>query len=107
MRGRRSRQSWDSTSAVVLAAVLLAASNAEAQRGGRGRGAQEEAPPADPAGPIYTPPSSAMNVSGVWWTQRYTPKIQVIGGGDLPYSDRGKAEYARNIAGLKNGSVRD
>ncbi len=87
------------------AAVLAIATNADAQRGG-GRG-QREVPAGTPGGPIYTPPSPAMNISGVWWTQSYSPKIQLVGGGNLPYSDKGKAQYAKNMAGLKDGTLKD
>lgn len=93
---------------VALAVALLITSTAEAQRGGgRGRGAQEDAAPAPSAGPIYTAPTPAMNISGVWWTESYSPKIQLAGGGELPYNEKGKADYAMNTAALKNGSMRD
>jgi hypothetical protein len=82
------------------------ATGADAQRGGGGRG-QQDVPLGTPGGPIYTPPSAAMNISGVWWTQGYSPKIPIMGGGDLPYSDTGKAQYARNMAGLKDGTLTD
>ena len=102
------RPGWSGISAIVLAAALLAINSADAQRGGgRGRGAQEEVPPPNPGGPIYKAPTPAMNISGVWWTESYSPKIQVVGGGELPYNDKGKAEYAKNVAALKNGSMRD
>lgn len=105
LRGR-SPQSWKGVALIAVAAFVMATS-AGAQRGGRGRGAQEDAPPANPAGPIYTPATPAMNISGVWWSGSYSPKIQIVGGGDLPYNDKGKAEYAGNIAALKNGTLRD
>lgn len=93
---------------VALAVALLITSTAEAQRGGgRGRGAQEDAAPAPSAGPIYTAPTPAMDISGVWWTESYSPKIQLVGGGELPYNEKGKAAYAMNMAALKNGSMRD
>jgi len=99
---------WSGIVAAVVLGGLFAIGSAEAQRGGgRGRGAQEDAPPANTAGPIYRAPTPAMNISGVWWTQSYSPKIQIVGGGDLPYNDKGKAEYAKNSAALKNGSLKD
>jgi len=103
----RSWQDCCGISVLTLAAVLLAITGAEAQRGGRGRGAQEDLPPANPGGPIYHAPTPVMDISGAWWTESYSPKIQIIGGGDLPYNDKGKAEYARNIAALKTGSLKD
>ena len=99
---------WSGIVAAVVLGGLFAIGSAEAQRGGgRGRGAQEDAPPANTTGPIYRAPTPAMNISGVWWTQSYSPKIQIVGGGDLPYNDKGKAEYAKNSAALKNGSLKD
>src|SRR6185312_14077326 len=99
------------TTAAVLAAALVFAPGADAQRGGGGGGGggrgQQEGATGTPGGPIYTPPSPAMNISGVWWTQSYSRKIQLVGGGDLPYTDKGKAEYAKNIAGLKDGTLKD
>src|SRR5262249_28644477 len=80
--------------------------SADAQRRG-GERAKEEVPAPAAGNPIYTPPTSAMNISGVWWTQGYSPKLQLVGGGELPLNDKGKAQYAKNIAGLKDGSIVD
>jgi hypothetical protein len=88
----------------AAAIALLTAAGADAQRRG-GERQQEDA--RAPGGPIYAPPTPAMNISGVWWTQSYSAKIQPLGGGELPLSDKGKAQYARNIAGLKNGTLPD
>ena len=93
------------TAGIVVAAALAVATGADAQRAVGGRG-QQDAPAATPGGPIYTPPSPAMNISGVWWTQSYSPKIQVIGG-DLPLNEKGSAQYAKNMAGLKDGTLKD
>ena len=90
---------------LVLAAALTAATGADAQRAGGGRG-QQDAATGTPGGPIYTPPSPAMNISGVWWTQSYSPKIQALGG-DLPLNEKGSAQYARNMGGLKDGTLKD
>ena len=49
----------------------------------------------------------ANDVSGVWWGVKYSPKLEIQGGGDIPYNDKGKALYAKNIAGLKDGSIKD
>jgi hypothetical protein len=51
--------------------------------------------------------AGAPEVSGVWWVTKYSPKIQITGDGDLPYNDKGQAEYRKNIAGLKDGSIMD
>jgi hypothetical protein len=74
--------------------------------GGGGRG-QQAGPAGTPDGRIYAPPSPAMNIAGVCWTQSYGPKVQVLGGSGLPYNDKGKAQYAKDIAGLKDGSIKD
>ena len=95
---------------LVLSAVAFAlsvATNADAQRGGGGGRGRPEAPVGTPGGPIYTPPSPAMYISGVWWTQSYSPKIQLVGGGNLPYNDKGKAQYTKNMAGLKDRTLKD
>jgi hypothetical protein len=47
------------------------------------------------------------DLSGIWWATEYSPKIQVVGGGDLPLTAKGKAAYEKNIAGLKDGSIQD
>jgi hypothetical protein len=47
------------------------------------------------------------DISGTYWATTYYPKIQVLGGGDPPLNDAGKAEYQKNQAGLKNGSIED
>jgi hypothetical protein len=53
------------------------------------------------------PDSEGPDISGVWWATMYSPKIQLVDGGDLPFTAAGKAAYEKNIAGLKNGSVED
>jgi len=52
-------------------------------------------------------PAAAQDISGVWWTTAYSPKIQLVGGGDLPYTAAGKAAYDKNIAALKSGQMTD
>jgi hypothetical protein len=47
------------------------------------------------------------DVWGVWWVTRYSPNIEIIGGGDIPYNDKGQAEYRKNIESLKDGSITD
>ena len=49
----------------------------------------------------------AQDMSGVWWVTKYSPKIEIVGGGDIPYNEKGQAEYRKNIAGLKEGSITD
>jgi hypothetical protein len=43
----------------------------------------------------------------VWWIREYRPKIVPVGGGELPFTPAGLARYQRNIAGMKDGTVRD
>jgi hypothetical protein len=90
--------------AAALAAVVIA-TQVDAQRRGAERQPDVAAPA--PSGPIYVPPTPAMNISGVWWTQSYSANIQPIGGGELPYNDKGRALYAKNMAGLKDGTLVD
>src|SRR5258706_9664305 len=47
------------------------------------------------------------DISGIWWATTYSPKILVLGGGVPPVNAAGKAEYATNQAGLKNGTIVD
>jgi hypothetical protein len=47
------------------------------------------------------------NVSGTFWATEYHPKIQLVGGGELPLTPDGKAAYEKNVAGLKDGSITD
>jgi hypothetical protein len=69
--------------AVVLTGCVLAAS-APAQQG-----------------------ANVQDVWGVWWATKYSPKLELIGGGDIPYNGKGQAAYRKNIAGLKDGSITD
>ena len=50
---------------------------------------------------------AAPDLSGIYWATEYHPKIQLVGGGDLPLTAAGKAAYDGNIAGLRDGSVTD
>lgn len=50
---------------------------------------------------------AAPDISGTYWATEYRPKIQPIGGGELPLTEKGRAAYAKNVAGLKDGSVED
>jgi hypothetical protein len=47
------------------------------------------------------------DISGVWWATTYSPKILLVGGGDPPLNASGKAQYAKNQAGLKSGELID
>jgi hypothetical protein len=52
-------------------------------------------------------PAPAPDISGTYWATSYSPRIQVLGGGDPPLNDAGKAAYAMIQAGLKDGSIVD
>ena len=47
------------------------------------------------------------DISGVYAATEFHAKIQVVGGGELPLTEAGGAAYARNMAGLKDGSIED
>jgi hypothetical protein len=47
------------------------------------------------------------DLSGIYWTTRYNAKIAIVGGGELPFNEAGKAAYEKNIAGLKDGTIKD
>jgi hypothetical protein len=46
------------------------------------------------------------DISGTYWATQYNAKLQIMGG-DAPLNDKGKAAYAMNQAGLKDGSITD
>ena len=59
-----------------------------------------------PSGPAYGA-AAAPDLAGIYWATQYNAKIQIVGGGELPLTAAGKSAYAKNIAGLKDGSVTD
>jgi hypothetical protein len=58
------------------------------------------------AGPAYGQ-GAVPDISGIYWAIQYNAKIQLVGGGDLPFTPAGKAAYEKNMAGLKDGSISD
>jgi hypothetical protein len=56
------------------------------------------------AGPAF---AQVPDISGTYWATEYHPKIQIVGGGELPLTPAGKAAYEKNIAGLKSGTTLD
>ena len=52
-------------------------------------------------------PAGAPALSGVYWATEYQARILPVGGGELPFTDAGRAAYAMNVAGLKDGSIVD
>ena len=57
-------------------------------------------------GPIYTPPAN-QNISGVWWTQSYSPEIQLTGGGTPLLTEEGEARHEANRAALRADPLSD
>ncbi len=55
----------------------------------------------------YSAAVAAPDISGTYWATSYSPKIEVVGGGDPPLNTAGKAAYEKNQTGLKDGSVVD
>src|SRR5882672_2976866 len=47
------------------------------------------------------------NISGIYWTNSYSAKIQPVGGGDPPYTPAAMADYAKNMAAVKTYSLDD
>ena len=97
MRSGIARRMAVTTALIVVAGVV-----------GPSPATSREAPTATrtPGGPIYTPPPN-QNISGVWWVRRYDAKIVPVGGGELPFTPAGSQKYRENMAGLKNGTLRD
>ena len=48
--------------------------------------------------------SDARDLSGVWWTKSYSPKVNP-GATFIVFTPEGKSTYERNIAGLRDGSI--
>jgi hypothetical protein len=59
------------------------------------------------SGPAASAAGAVPDLSGTYWATIYYPKIQVVGGGDPPLNDAGKAAYRNNQTGLRNGSIED
>jgi hypothetical protein len=51
--------------------------------------------------------AGAPDISGTFWATSYSPKIEVVGGGEPPLNAAGRAAYEMNQAGLKDGSIVD
>jgi hypothetical protein len=55
----------------------------------------------------YSTALAAADISGTYWASRYSPSIEVVGGGEPPLNAAGKAAYEKNQQGLKDGSIVD
>jgi hypothetical protein len=72
--------------------------------------ASSVASPADRAAAVASAPAlpaAATDLSGTYWATEYHPKLQLVGGGEPPLNEAGKAEYAKNRAGLRDRSLDD
>ena len=47
------------------------------------------------------------DLSGIYWTNTYSAKIEPAGGGDPPYTAEALAEYQKNMAAVKTYSLND
>jgi hypothetical protein len=47
------------------------------------------------------------DLSGIYWITKYNAKVELVGGGELPLTAKGKEAYAKIQAGLKDGSLSD
>lgn len=52
-------------------------------------------------------PTGARDLSGVWWTRSYNPRILPARGASPPFTPVGAARYADNVAKLRDGSLED
>lgn len=50
---------------------------------------------------------AAPDISGTYWITRYSAKLQLADGTEPPLNQAGRAAYAANQAGLKDGSITD
>jgi len=50
---------------------------------------------------------AAPDISGTYQVTQYNMQLQLSDGGQPPLNDAGRAEYAKNQAGLKDGSITD
>jgi len=50
---------------------------------------------------------TSHDLSGVWWTKAYQPKLAPDHGHPLPFTPEGRRLYAANIKGLKDHSIVD
>jgi hypothetical protein len=51
--------------------------------------------------------AAGADIGGIYWTAAYSPMIQPVGGGSLPYTPAAMATYQKNIAAAKAGTLED
>src|SRR5258706_3500988 len=52
-------------------------------------------------------PQAWPDISGIYWTNNYSAKIQPVGGGSPPYTAEAMATYNKNTAAVKTYSLDD
>ena len=57
--------------------------------------------------PAFAAETPAPDLSGIYWATEYNPKLQLVGGGQLPLTPAGRAAYEKNAKGLNDGSIAD
>ena len=57
--------------------------------------------------PFVLAAGAEPDISGIWWTTTYSPKLLPMGGGEPPLNAAGKAKYQENMTGLRSGSIVD
>jgi hypothetical protein len=82
--------------AVAAVAALLCFGTGESMAGQQA----PQLPPRNPLTQLYAPPA-AQDVSGVWWIQRYSARIQPLEGGELPFTPAGRTRYQANMQALR------
>src|SRR2546423_1480878 len=51
--------------------------------------------------------AATPDLSGVYWTNAYSPRIQPVNGGDPPYKPEAMATYRKNMAASAAGTLDD
>src|SRR5712671_1442306 len=47
------------------------------------------------------------DLNGIYWITKYNAKVDLVGGGELPLTAKGKEAYEKNMKGLKDGAISD
>lgn len=51
--------------------------------------------------------AATPDISGVYWTNTYSPRIQPVTGGDPPYKPEAMATYQKNMAAISSSTLDD
>jgi hypothetical protein len=63
--------------------------------------------PARAAEAAKRPPGGARDLSAVWWTRSYNPRLTPVDGGPIPFTPAGEELYRKNVAALRAGTLED